>query len=124
MKINPCVDNMKHFKENDYQSHMIVREDRNGPVGKTLSEYGGATTIHGIPYILEDGRRVFERLLWVSLVISGMVLAILWSAQLYNDWQDDPVLTTVGTTGLAIEKIEYPSITICAQGSVKEIIGL
>ena len=91
MKVNPCGDTLQHFRENDNKSNMIVREDSDGPLGQTLKEYGGATTIHGIPYILEDGRRVFERLLWVSLVISGMVLAILWSAQLYNDWQDDPV---------------------------------
>ena len=122
MQVNPCRDNLQDFKAD--QSQSTDSEDSDGPVGKTLKEYGGATTIHGIPYILEDGRKMFERLLWVSLVILGMVLTIHLSAQLYNDWQDDPVLTTVGTTGLDIEKIDYPSITICAQGSVKEMIGL
>ena len=57
------------------------------------------------------------------LVGIGMGVAILFSAQIYTDWKNDPVLTTIGTTGLDIQKMEYPSITICAQGAVNEIIG-
>ena len=82
MQVNPCRDNLQEFKAN--QSQSTVSEDSDGPVGKTLKEYGGATTIHGIPYILEDGRKMFERLLWVSLVILGMVLTIHLSAHTAN----------------------------------------
>ena len=92
-------------------------------MSKTLKEYGGATTIHGIPYILEDGRRAFERFLWILLVIASAWFAFYNTYNSYWDWQNNPVTTTIGTTGLNIEKIDYPSITICAQGSVKEITG-
>ena len=87
------------------------------------TQYGAATTIHGIQYIFEPERFSCERLLWVVLVGIGMGVAILFSAQIYTDWKNDPVLTTIGTTGLDIQKMEYPSITICAQGAVNEIIG-
>ena len=39
----------------------------------------------------------------------------------YNDWQDNPVLTTVSTTAMPISEIEFPAITICGQGSVSEV---
>ena len=38
------------------------------------------------------------------------------------EWQHQPVLTTIGTTGLPVEKIKFPSITICGQGSSKDIL--
>ena len=41
---------------------------------------------------------------------------------LYNDWQDHPVITTLDTVALPIEEIEFPAVTICPQGSRKEII--
>ena len=41
--------------------------------------------------------------------------------QAYNDWQDNPVLTTVQTTGMPISKIDFPAITICSQGTINEV---
>ena len=105
------------------QEDVTDSDDNDGPVSKTLKDYGGATTLHGIPYILEDGRKVFERFLWVVLVIASFTYTSHNSYKIYQDWQNSPVTTTIGTTGLNIAKIDYPSITICAQGSVKEITG-
>ena len=44
--------------------------------------------------------------------------------QAYVEWQDNPVLTSVQTTGLPISEIEFPAITICGQGSIYEVITL
>jgi hypothetical protein len=35
----------------------------------------------------------------------------------YYNWQDDPIITTVSTTALPINNLEYPAITICGQVS-------
>ena len=35
----------------------------------------------------------------------------------YEDWKENPVLTSVKTTGLPIKNIQYPTIIICGQGS-------
>ena len=86
-------------------------------------EYGGSTTIHGLPYILEDGRLLLERVLWVVLVTLGTFVSLYFTLKIYKSWIEGPITTTVGTTEYDIGQIEYPSITICAQGSVKEIIG-
>ena len=120
MKANTCSEDCKR---KNFPEDVTDSDDSDGPVSKTLKEYGGATTIHGIPYILEDGRRAFERLLWICLVIASAWFAFYNTYNSYWDWQNNPVTTTIGTTGLNIEKIDYPSITICAQGSVKEITG-
>ena len=101
----------------------ISKKSDNGPVSKTLKDYGEATTIHGIPYLLEGGRNPFERLLWLVVIGIGICIALYFSLDIYDDWQANKVLTTVSTTGYDITNMEYPSITICAQGSVKEITG-
>ena len=92
-------------------------------MNKTLQEYGNATSIHGIPYILEDGRLLFERALWALLFILGAFVSSFLTYRIYTSWDENPISTNLGTTEYDIENLDYPSITICAQGSVKEIIG-
>ena len=41
--------------------------------------------------------------------------------QAYETWQDNPVLTSLHTTGLPISEIDFPAITICGQGSIYEV---
>ena len=45
----------------------------------------------------------------------------LLSKKAYNDWQDNPVLTSVSTTAMPIAEIAFPAITICGQGSIAEV---
>ena len=39
----------------------------------------------------------------------------------YDDWNENPILTSVKTTGLPIKNIQYPTIIICGQGSNKHV---
>ena len=49
------------------------------------------------------------------IMILAIIGAILIGHQGYCEWKDDPILTTVGTTSLPVEKIEFPTITLCGQ---------
>ena len=92
------------------------------PCFKTLKEYSASSTTHGISYVFEDDRLLIERFLWVIVIIIAIYIAASFSIDAYVNWQENPVLTSVGTTGHPIEKVEFPAITICAQGSAKEVI--
>ena len=37
----------------------------------------------------------------------------------YIAWRDDPVMTSVKTTGHQIDKLEFPAITICGLGMIE-----
>ena len=111
------------FPEDPKHMGSTDEESDEGPVSRTIKEYGESTTIHGIPYVLQDARRPIEKLLWLAVIGFGIWIALYFSMAIYEDWQANPVETTVGTTGYDIANIEYPSITICAQGSVKEFVG-
>ena len=41
--------------------------------------------------------------------------------QVYQDWQSNPTVNYLQTTGLPLSDIDFPSITICGQGSIYEV---
>ena len=48
------------------------------------------------------------------LCIGGsLMFCAFGSAQLYKDWQNSPVVTTIDTTSEKIENIPFPAFTIC-----------
>ena len=93
-------------------------------ISETTKDYSSATTIHGITYLTDDDASAVERLLWLVVVILAILLATYQVVKLYQDWQDDPVVTTLDTVALPIEEIEFPAVTICPQGSRQEIVDL
>ena len=91
------------------------------PLNRTLHGYASASTIHGISYLFDE-KRPLDRVFWVFVVLLALGTVIHMSTNSYLNWQEDPVITSIGTTGYPIEKVKFPSITICAQGSVREIV--
>ena len=91
-------------------------------LSRTVKEYADSTTIHGINYIFESGISVIERLVWIVSVITGIILALYLSVYAYIDWVDNPVITTVTSTGKPIKEIEFPAITICAQVNISQLL--
>ena len=87
------------------------------PLSKTLFEYANACTTHGVFYIFESGRWILERIFWVIVVIIAILFAATLTWWSYQKWEDEPILTTIHTTGLPIQEIPFPAITICAQGT-------
>ena len=94
-----------------------VKMGKKNPFGKTSKEYSSATTIHGVRYISEDGISNLEYCSWIFVVFTAVAIAALMSSNAYFHWQENPVMTTVGSTGQPIDKIEFPSVTICPQVS-------
>ena len=47
-------------------------------LSKHIKSYFAETSLHGLKYITEEGRVTLERLLWIILVCSGVVLAVIF----------------------------------------------
>ena len=73
--------------------------------------------------MLEEGRSIADRFLWIILIGLGAAFATYVSMNIYRDWKSNQVITSVSTTGFDIREIEYPAITICSQGDVNEVLG-
>ena len=88
----------------------------------TAQAYSQATTIHGLQYVFEDDLPPLEYCFWILVVFIGLSLATLLSVFAYIEWKENPVLTSVKTTGYPIGQIEFPSIAICAQVLLRMVI--
>ena len=84
---------------------------------KTIKEYSENCTIHGISYI-GNVQHVLERVFWIIVVTVGIALAMFFSVEAYLAWRESPLITSVSTTALPIEDLDWPSVTICNQGRV------
>ena len=77
-------------------------------IRKTLTDFAENTTIHGIGYVFNAMLPFIERCLWAVVFGFFAFLAIYWSAEMAVEWQDDPVVTTVKSTGRSMKDILKP----------------
>jgi hypothetical protein len=104
------------------------KEKRKGlqPLKRTLNtakEYAENTTLHGFAYVANSEHPRSARVLWLLVVVAAIALATYQMATLREQWQTNPVTTTLDSIALPIENIEFPAVTICPQGSVKDILN-
>ena len=51
-------------------------------MGKTTVGYSGVSTIHGIYYIFESGKKLFiSKIIWSFVVLVATGLGIIWSVE-------------------------------------------
>ena len=98
------------------------RTDVRKAIVKTLKEYASVSTIHGPSYIAGHEQSLLERILWLVVVCLALAFTTYQVPKMYHEWQENPVVTTLDTVALPIEDIEFPAVTICPQGSAKNIL--
>ena len=81
-------------------------------------EYFSTTTVHGFSYVV-GGRNCLEKVLWVLFIAIGISFCMHILVNLYNQWEESPVETTIDEVGLPIQNLPFPAITICDTNSLK-----
>ena len=120
MQMDSIIQLRKKSKKNCQSS---LNDTRQSPFMKTLSDYASASVIHGVAYINPSRNSLGERILWLILVALAFAFASHEVRILYQSWQDNPVITVLDTVTLPIKEIEFPAVTICPQGSSKDIMN-
>ena len=88
----------------------------------TAKEFASGTTIHGVWYIASSEHSTSARIFWVFVVILALSITAFQMLSLRKQWEANPVITNLETIALPIEEIAFPAVTICPQGSVKDIL--
>ena len=78
-------------------------------------DYSEASSIHGIAYIFRGASSSLEKLIWLIIVGIGLFFCIFISESALEQWKTKRIMTTLETTALPIEEVNFPAITICAQ---------
>ncbi|XP_049948189.1 sodium channel protein Nach-like [Schistocerca serialis cubense] len=76
-------------------------------------EFAANTGIHGLKYITEDGRRPFERVLWVVVVLLGVIGAAFMANNFWQRFSESPTRAIVETNHYPSYRIPFPAITLC-----------
>ena len=57
--------------------------------------YSSKSTAHGVSYIMEKDAKPIGRFFWALVVMASLVVAAVITIVKYNEWKDNPVLTTL-----------------------------
>ena len=85
-------------------------------------EFSSVTTVHGISYLASSDHSICARFFWLLVVTLAAIGTSYQVVSMWSLWGDSPVITTLETIFYPIEKIEFPAVTLCPQGSVSEIM--
>ena len=86
------------------------------------SDYCSNSSIHGVPYILNRDHSKNGRFFWRVAVIVALSLTSVQLYQVLKSWYDEPVVTSLKTISLPIERIDFPAVTVCPQGSTDDLM--
>ncbi|RUS81939.1 hypothetical protein EGW08_010284 [Elysia chlorotica] len=93
------------------------KTEKNPGVLDLIKNFGGTTSMHGLPHALGDGT-IWRRLFWTALVIGFAVWATYNVIEIIKDYQSRPVLTTV--TSAFQSKMPFPAVTFCNLNRVRK----
>ena len=78
--------------------------------------YAQHSTIHGVPYIFDRNTPVLDRIFWALAVLGLLTTALIWASSAYQEWNENPVITTLKDTEKEVAGLEFPAVTICSEG--------
>jgi len=67
--------------------------------------YTEFSTIQGLNYIFISHQTMIGRIFWTLTLILMFLLGFYWCNQSYQDWQNNPVQTTITTTSFPINEV-------------------
>ncbi|XP_046649312.1 pickpocket protein 28-like [Daphnia pulicaria] len=80
---------------------------------RLLQHFCENTSIHGLKHIFEDGSLFFERVIWSLVFLSGICFSGYFCLQMWQKWEQSPLLTSVETHLYPLKNIPFPAVTIC-----------
>ncbi|XP_060647099.1 pickpocket protein 19 [Drosophila nasuta] len=78
-----------------------------------LKEYCATSSVHGIRYLTDPKLRVFERFLWLLILIGTFICATIVYVDLTALYNSERVQTTIENTMQPIFFVPFPSVGLC-----------
>ncbi|KAH8240930.1 hypothetical protein KR026_008316 [Drosophila bipectinata] len=80
-----------------------------------LMEYAKSSSIHGIRYIFEVHRPIYEKVYWLFFTCVSVFFAFALIRSAYFKWKYSPVILGFDETLVPVHKIPFPTITVCPE---------
>ena len=89
---------------------------------ETVRDYSLESSIHGLSYLGNRNHSGCGRVFWMLTVLLALGCTSNQVFQIWSQWLDKPVETTLDTISLPVEEIDFPAVTLCPQGSTADIM--
>ncbi|CAF4930718.1 unnamed protein product [Pieris macdunnoughi] len=83
-------------------------------------DYTTNSNLHGLKYIGEKQRTFLEKLFWVLMFISCVLVCGSTIMKLFNKWAENPVIVSFAETSTPVWQIPYPAVTLCIETKAKQ----
>ncbi|KAH8332310.1 hypothetical protein KR074_000859 [Drosophila pseudoananassae] len=87
-----------------------------------LKEYAMISSVHGIRYLADPKMKHFERIIWLLILITTSIGAIVVYVDLNNLYQSIRIQTTIRNTMHPIFRVPFPSIGLCPRNRMNWIV--
>ncbi len=74
-----------------------------------IQNYSEYSSIVGLLYVFMPDQTAAGKLFWITVIVLMLVLGMYWSIVIYQDWQDQVVITTASSTALPVTNVEFPA---------------
>ncbi|BES90504.1 pickpocket 23 short form [Nesidiocoris tenuis] len=75
-------------------------------------EFFENSTLHGVRYVAEKARPIYEKLMWFSFVSIGAIVTLIIILSLWEKFQTNPTITGLDTD-FHSWNVPFPGITLC-----------
>ena len=110
--INTMKRNVKE-KEDDKESRSFRKVIKDEVV-----KFFGESSIPGFKYVVK-GQTLLERVTWAIFISIAFCYAGNTVYETFQDWERNPVITTIDEVGLSVSQLPFPAITVCDIASLK-----
>ena len=95
----------------------VVQEGLVKVIKDEVIKFFSESTIPGFKYVVQ-GRDIFERVTWAVFIATAFLVARSTINDAFEDWDKNPVATTIDEVGLPVHELPFPAITVCDTGSL------
>lgn len=88
-----------------------------------FQKYSKMSTLHGLRYIGDAKLSICERLLFLIIFLSVLLLSIFYIIIVWEKWTKSPIIITYSPVSTKIVDIPFPTVTICNMNQANNFIA-
>lgn len=77
------------------------------------NDFWQKSLLHGSRNVIERGRLVSEKVIWLFIIFIGFGLAFFFLIDIWTNFTSNPTITTLDNQNYPISRVSYPAVGLC-----------
>ncbi|XP_045500213.1 pickpocket protein 28-like [Colias croceus] len=110
----------KIIENGNVNSSPKKRKGKFSIIKEYLIDYTANSNLHGLRYIGEKQRTAVEKIFWLFMFSSSVILCSVLIRKVWIKWNESPVIVSFAETSTPVWQIPYPAVTVCVETKAKQ----